>query len=218
MTRPPRLVVVLGTGTEVGKTWVACRLLEQLRAAGVAVAARKPAQSFDPPGTDASPPTDAELLARATGDQPSEVCLPHRSYPVALAPPMAADQLGLPSIRVDDLVNELCWPVSVTVGLVETAGGVCSPIAHDGDGATLAHLLGADLAVLVADAELGTIHAVRSSAAALAPLRVVVVLNRFDGADDLHRANRAWLSDRDGFDVVTDVAELVTREVATIAE
>ena len=218
MTRPSRLVVVLGTGTEVGKTWVSCRLLEQLRAAGVAVAARKPAQSFDPPDADAGPPTDADLLARATGELPNDVCLSHRWYPVALAPPMAADHLGLPPIRVDDLVDELRWPASVTVGLVETAGGVCSPIAPDGDGATLAHLLGADLAVLVADAELGTIHAVRSSAAALAPLRVVVVLNRFDGADDLHRANRAWLSDRDGFDVVTDVAELVTREVATTAE
>ena len=46
--RPHRLVVVVGTGTDVGKTWVAARLLIDLRAAGVTVAARKPAQSFDP--------------------------------------------------------------------------------------------------------------------------------------------------------------------------
>ena len=33
--RPRRLVVVVGTGTDVGKTWVAARLLTDLRAAGV---------------------------------------------------------------------------------------------------------------------------------------------------------------------------------------
>lgn len=211
MSRPDRLAVVLGTGTEVGKTWVACRVLEHLRGAGVAVAARKPVQSFDPPGSGAGGPTDADLLAAATGERPEDVCLPRRSYPRALAPPMAADRLGLPAIRLDDLIGELTWPADVTVGLVETAGGVRSPIAHDGDGAALAHRLMADLAVVVADAGLGTIHAVRSSLAPLAPLPVVVVLNRYDDDDDLHRANREWLTQRDGFDVVTDTLALASR-------
>ena len=40
---------------------------------------------------------------------------------------------------------------------------------------------------------------------------MVVVLNRFDHQDDLHRRNRAWLVDRDGVDVVTGVAGLVDR-------
>ena len=46
--RPRRLVAVVGTGTDVGKTWVSARVLRDLRAAGLRVAARKPAQSFDP--------------------------------------------------------------------------------------------------------------------------------------------------------------------------
>ena len=57
--RPERLVLVVGTGTEVGKTWVACRLARVLRRRGLIVAARKPAQSYDPGDdlseTDASP-------------------------------------------------------------------------------------------------------------------------------------------------------------------
>ena len=39
-TRPGVLVVVAGTGTDVGKTWVAARLLEHWRRAGLSVAAR----------------------------------------------------------------------------------------------------------------------------------------------------------------------------------
>jgi dethiobiotin synthetase len=211
VTRPDRLVVVLGTGTEVGKTWVACRLLERLRTDGVAVAARKPAQSFEPRGPDETGPTDADLLAGASGEQPTEVCPRHRWYPVALAPPMAADRLGLPPLALDELMAELRWPSGVAVGLIETAGGVRSPLTHDADGAALAHRVGADLAVLVADAGLGTIHAVRSSADALSAVPLVVVLNRFDDRDALHRDNREWLTRRDGLDVVTDVLELAGR-------
>jgi len=211
VSRPERLVVVLGTGTEVGKTWVSCRLLELLRSDGVRVAARKPAQSFDPPGPGSAPPTDADVLAAASGEPPGEVCPPHRSYALALAPPMAAARLGQPAIRLESLVAELRWPNGVGVGLVETAGGVRSPLADDADGAALAHRVAADLAVLVADAGLGTVHAVRSSAPALAPLPLVVVLNRFDERDPLHRDNREWLSQRDGFDVVTDVADVAAR-------
>jgi dethiobiotin synthetase len=77
---------------------------------------------------------------------------------------------------------------------------------------TLCHLVAPDIVILVADAGLGTINAVRLSAGALgggAP--VVVHLNRYDATDDLHDRNRGWLADRDGFDVVTSVGELVHR-------
>lgn len=210
MNRPDRVVVVLGTGTEVGKTWVACRLLETLRARGLSVAARKPAQSFGPEDAEAGHPTDAEQLGAATGEAPERVCLPGRSYPLALAPPMAADRLGSGRICMDDLLDELRWPASVDVGVVETAGGVRSPIAHDGDGATLAHRLTPDLAVLVADAGLGTINAVRSAIGALASVPTVVVLNRFDPADALHTGNRDWLVQHDECTVLTDIDALAT--------
>jgi dethiobiotin synthetase len=190
--RPRRLVLVVGTGTDVGKTWVSARLLTALRARGSRVAARKPAQSFDADDDPAG--HDAALLAAASGEDVAEVCRAERCYPVAMAPPMAADVLGRPRLTIAALAEELWWPTEpVDVGLVETAGGVRSPQAHDGDAVDLCGALAPDLVVLVADAGLGTINAVRLSADALAGCDLVVVLNRFDTADDLHARNRAWL-------------------------
>jgi dethiobiotin synthetase len=200
-TRPARLVFVAGTGTAVGKTWTAAAVLARLRSAGLQVGARKPAQSFDA----GDGPTDAEVLAAATGETPHDVCPRHRWYARALAPPMAADALGAPPFTVGDLVGELYWPDGVDVGLIEGAGGPRSPIAADGDNVRLASAITPDLVLLVADAGLGTINAVRMSAAALAEEQVVVVLNRFDEHDPLHRRNRDWLSCRDGLDVVTGI-------------
>jgi len=205
--RPERLVLVTGTGTEVGKTWVACRLARALRERGLIVAARKPAQSYAA-GDDLAG-TDAALLAEATGDAPQLVCPQHRWYPVPMAPPMAADALGRPAFRVADLVAELAWPVGVAVGLVECAGGVRSPLAADGDALALAEALQPERVVLVADAGLGSINAVRLATAALAGCALSVVLNRFDPGNDLHQRNRAWLAERDGFHVVIDGADLV---------
>jgi hypothetical protein len=72
--------------------------------------------------------------------------------------------------------------------------------------------------LVVADAGLGTINGVRLSTEALAPLvgdtsvadhsdgapaRLIIALNRFDQEHDIHRRNRQWLTERDGFEVVT---------------
>jgi dethiobiotin synthetase len=206
-TRPERLVLVAGTGTEVGKTWVACHLAHALAVRGLIVAARKPVQSYGTAGEVGA--TDAELLAEATGDRASAVCPPHRWYPVAMAPPMSAAVLGRPAFTIADLVGELSWPAVAGVGLVEAVGGVRSPIAADGDTVTLAQALTPDRIVLVADAGLGTINAVRLSAAALTRWPVTVMLNRYDPTVDLHRLNWEWLVGRDGFDVAVDPAELV---------
>ena len=206
-TRPERLVLVAGTGTAVGKTWVACRLARALRRRGLIVAARKPAQSYDPADDPAD--ADAALLAHATGDHPAVVCPQHRSYPVAMAPPMAAEALGRPPFTIAELVSELAWPPAVGVGLVEAAGGVRSPIAADGDTVALAEALHPERVLLVADAGLGTINGVRLSASALAPWPVTVVLTRYDPGLELHARNHEWLAGRDGYEVATDPADLV---------
>jgi dethiobiotin synthetase len=209
------VVAVVGTGTDVGKTWVAARLLTDLRKAGLRVAARKPVQSFDPHDDPAG--LDAAVLAAATGELPEEVCPPHRWYEVPMAPPMAAESLGRPPFTIQDLMSELRWPAdpdALDVGLVETAGGIRSPLAMDGDCLALCEALDPDVIVLVADAGLGTINALRLTLDVLGPLAAlaVVVLNRFDPESDLHRRNLEWTSERDRRRVVTvggDAAELV---------
>lgn len=208
-TRPQRLVLVAGTATDIGKTWVGGEVLGRLRAAGVTVAARKPAQSAeaDDPG-----PSDAAVLAAASGEDIAAVCPPHRSYTVAMAPPMAADALGLPAPSIDELLAELTWPASrVQVGWLETVGGPRSPIGTDGDAVTLAQRLDPDLVVLVADAGLGTVNAVRLGVDAFSPWPIVVFLNRFDADDDLHRRNLDWLQTRVRLEVVVDLEALSNR-------
>jgi dethiobiotin synthetase len=191
---------VTGTGTGVGKTWVLAQLLTELRRRGHQVAARKPAQSFSPEELGR---TDAELLAAATDAPAADVCPEHRWYGVPMAPPMAADLLGLPPFTVAELVGELGLDaVGAATVFVEGAGGPRSPLAADGDNVDLARALHASAAVLVADAGLGTINAVRLCVDALAGFDTRVHLNRFDPAVDLHRRNRAWL-DRAGYRVTT---------------
>jgi dethiobiotin synthetase len=207
VARPERLVLVVGTATEVGKTWVTARLAQALRRRGLIVAARKPVQSYGTGGDIVA--TDAEVLAQATGEQVGKVCPMHRWYPLAMAPPMAAEALGRPPWTVADLVGELRWQQPLGVGLVETAGGARSPLAADGDAVTLAEALAPEHVVLVGDAGLGTINGVRLVADALCRWPTTVVLNRYDPVVDLHRRNRQWLEERDGFDVVTDPADLV---------
>lgn len=201
MSRPRNLIVVAGTGTEVGKTWAAQRVLERARNLDWRVAARKPAQSFNP----GAGPTDADLLAAASGESPDDVCPRHRWYPLPMAPPMAADALGRPTIRLDELMTEIHWPPALDLALVETAGGLRSPLTHDADNVALIQGLIPNLVLLVADAGLGTINLVRLSIAALAGFNVVVLLNRFDARDDVHRRNRIWLAARDELNVVTTV-------------
>ena len=166
------------------------------------VSARKPAQSFDPEDDPAG--FDAAVLGDASGEAPEVVCASHRWYEVAMAPPMAAQALGRPSFTVGDLIHELVWHGG-DVGLVETAGGLRSPLAADGDCLAFCRAVAPDLVLLVADAGLGTINSVRLTVDALAPLAVpiVVVLNRFEPDHDLHERNREWLRDRDRFAVIT---------------
>jgi dethiobiotin synthetase len=203
-------VLLTGTETDVGKTWWGRTTLDVLRESGVTVAARKPAQSYSPAelGT-----TDAELLARASGEPPETVCPPHRWYPVPMAPPMAADALGLPAFTIADLVGELAPGPGGAVTIVEGAGGPRSPLAADGDTVSLGRAIGTDTVVLVAPAGLGAINAVRLAVAALrdglAGARCLVVLNRYDAGDDLHRRNHGWLA-REGFALVTAPADLAS--------
>jgi dethiobiotin synthetase len=201
------LVCVVGTATDVGKTWVAARALALLRESGSRVAARKPVQSFDP-GSDQS--TDADVLAAATGEQPHHVCPVDRWYPLAMAPPMAAGELGRPSFTVDDLVSETRWPDAVDIGLVETVGGPRSPMASDGDSAAFCLRLKPDVIILVADSGLGAINAVRL---AISPfidqdIPTVVMLNRYSSEDRIHSLNREHLADRVRLQLATDPCEL----------
>ena len=206
--RPDRLIAITATGTDIGKTWVGAQLATALRERGVRVAARKPAQSFDP---DDLHPTDADVLAAATGEAPDDVCPPHRWYPKPLAPPMAAAALGRPTFTIADLAAEIAWPDSTEIGIIEGAGGVHSPLADDGDTITLLDTIQPDLVIVVSDPTLGTINTTRLTTAALHAHHIHVHLNRYDPTDETHQLNLQWLTQRTPLHLTTTIEELHAR-------
>ncbi|MGI8407393.1 MAG: ATP-dependent dethiobiotin synthetase BioD [Actinomycetota bacterium] len=202
----PERIFVSGTDTGVGKTWFISMIAAELRRAGIMVSARKPVQSFEP--GDGS--TDAELLAAATGEDVQSVCPEHRSYPLALAPPIAAAVLDLEPIAMSDLVREIGFtPGALT--FIEGVGGPLSPLADDGNSVDLCRGLDAQQVLLVSDSGLGCINRILLSAATFEEWPVMVALNRYDAADRTHRLNLDWLREQ-GVDVVVgphDVARSI---------
>ncbi len=209
-----------GTGTEIGKTWTAAGLARMLRDRGRTVRACKPVQSHDPAETA---PTDAEVLAAATGQSPADVCPPERTYPVPLAPPMAAAKLGQACPGLDELAR-ICRSGPDPGGpggrgaeasadgadlcIVEGAGGLYSPLGADGDNLGLIERLDPDRVVVVAPAGLGAIHGVVACAAGLGGRRPVVFLNRFDPGVEVHTLNLNWLTEVRGLTAVTSLENL----------
>jgi len=114
--------------------------------------------------------------------------------------------LHRPRIRIDDLMSEIHWPANIDLGLIETVGGLLSPLAHDADSIDLIRRVQPDHILLVADAGLGTLNAVRLALACLQPLGATVLLNRFDDGNELHRLNRQWLESKYKVRAVTSVA------------
>jgi dethiobiotin synthetase len=203
-SRPSLLIGVIGTNTEVGKTWVTAQLLATLKLRGARVAARKPVQSYGPDEID----TDAARLAGASGEEVTDICPAHRWYPLALAPPMAAHALGRGPVWMSEIIKEIHWPEKVDIGFLETVGGVRSPVACDGDSLELLRRVAVDRILLVADAKLGTINNVRLTMAAVGSTPTIVYLNRFEPGNELHELNRRWLIDQDKLTVITNVHQL----------
>ncbi len=208
------LIVVTGTGTDVGKTYVTAATIAVLREAGAQVQAWKPVQSYT---REELGGTDAEVLARATGRSPYEVCPRHRWLALAMAPPIANAALDGPPFTISTLAHEFRLAPACDFVFVEGAGGVRSPLADDGDTLSLCEALDPDAVVVIAHPRLGTINEVRLTVGVLERWPVVVVLNRYDETDHVQRANLLWLRARDGFEVVLDAAELavaLTRRAA----
>ena len=101
------LVVVLGTATEIGKTWVAAAL-PRLRAPRAARS--RPASRRSPSTPTTRRPPTPSCWRAATGERRPTVCPQHRWYAVPMAPPMAADVLGRRRSPIADLAGELTWP------------------------------------------------------------------------------------------------------------
>ncbi len=148
---------VTGTDTNVGKTWVGKRLIEELCKRGIKVTPRKPIES----GWDENNiySTDAWILANAanmTSDLDS-ICPNRFHHPISpvRAAVLVGQQLSIKSIKEQCLKgvadNHFLY--------VEGAGGFYSPLCADGLNADLAESLNLPI-LLVAENRLGCINQV----------------------------------------------------------
>jgi len=183
-----RVLLVTGTDTGVGKTWVSCGVLRAARAAGLRVAARKPAETgCEPDARGGLLGADAVALHDAAGaDEPIDLVCPVR-LPDPLAPSFAARRAGV-TIDVQAIVAACRRRAAeVDLLLVEGAGGLLVPIEGRYAFADLARDLDARL-LLVVGARLGAInHALLSlEVAAGRGLPVAgLVVNHFSTTRDL---------------------------------
>lgn len=148
-----RILLVTGTDTGVGKTWVTSALARALVQQGRRVVAIKPVET----GSKGTPGAteDGVLLAAATGQAAPRMALHRFADPVA--PAVAAEREGR-ALDFDDVLAEIeRYAEGSEVTLIESAGGLLAPIAWDWNAADLAESLGARVLVVGAD-RLGVIN------------------------------------------------------------
>lgn len=182
MKRPDSGLFVTGTDTEVGKTYVSCRLLEALHASGIRCGAFKPVAS----GATRIEESDAYRLHTALQSTfPIEWISPI-TFTAPMAPPLAAEAEGR---TIDEsLIWEglASWKDRCDWLLVEGAGGLCSPISWSLTNADLAKRIGYPLMIVAAN-KLGVVHQILATvlAANTFGLRVSeIVLNDISRVHD----------------------------------
>ncbi|MGW0711164.1 dethiobiotin synthase [Streptomyces sp. NPDC002643] len=184
------ILLITGTGTEVGKTVATAAVAAVAVCAGRSVAVLKPAQT----GVGPDERGDAEEVARLAGAVSAHELA---RYPEPLAPATAARRSGLPPVHPEDVAEAAAkLAVDHDLVLVEGAGGLL--VRLDDAGGTLAdtaRLLGAPV-LLVASAGLGTLNTTELTARELAVREVElagVVIGSWPKSPDL--ASRCNLAD-----------------------
>jgi dethiobiotin synthetase len=195
-------VVMLGTGTDVGKTYVTRRLAEALRAR-CGVLALKPVES----GVVAERRSDAESIAAGAGH---EAHFSPWRFARAVSPHLAAREAGH-TLAVDEIVD---WTLARErahgshVTLVETAGGALSPLAPGVTNLHLAVALEPAIWILVAPDALGVLHDVTATLRALPRVPDAVVLSAARPADASTGSNAQELATLG----ITRVSSVITRD------
>jgi dethiobiotin synthetase len=162
-------LLVTGTDTGIGKTFVACALAHALRARGRTVAVMKPVET----GVVSEPEDALRLRAAAADPAPLDDICPYRlRAPLAPAVAARAEGVTIDLARLETLIRRR--QAAADVLLVEGAGGLLVPIRDGITYADLAARLGLPLLVVAAN-RLGTINhcALTARVAAAAGLTVL---------------------------------------------
>jgi len=171
---------ITGSDTDVGKTYIGCELLRQLRRQGKQIEVRKPAESgCETADNGELLAADATQLNQANDNsEPMNRVVAHR-FKAALAPHRAA-RLENKQLMLADLINACSLDEPDHLLFVEGAGGFYSPLAENGLNADLASALQLPVIIVIEDRvgavnqALLTIQAVESRQLVIA----AVILNR----------------------------------------
>jgi len=148
----PRVVLVTGTDTDVGKTVVTAAVVAAARAAGRSVTAYKPTQTGVAPGE----PGDMAEVERLTGVATVEGV--RLRAPMAPRPAAALEGVGLPTLA-DHVARLADLGVRHDVVVVEGAGGLLVELTDAGETlADLATVLPDSAVLVVARSALGTLN------------------------------------------------------------
>ena len=196
-------LLITGTDTGVGKTWIGRALGHALVAEGRRVVAIKPVE------TGCSDTTmrleDGAMLAAATGQAEPRAAL--YRFPAPLVPALAADAAGK-AIDLDAMLLRLeALSAGADVVLVEGVGGLLTPMTWEWTVVDLARALGAPALVVAAD-RLGTINhtLLTLGALELAGLEVAgVVLTAPETPDPSTGSNAAAIARLAGIDRIVTV-------------
>ncbi|CAD7702819.1 unnamed protein product [Ostreobium quekettii] len=181
-----KTLFVSGTDTEVGKTWVSCRILTELREHGHRVGAWKPVCSGAVERDGQLVWEDVQCLLQAIGGDEADTELQKRVCPQRFTAPLAPNIAArLEGDRVlDDVLNAglVHWKDQADYVLVEGAGGLLSPTSDQLLVADLVRQLNCPL-LLVAANRLGVIHQTLATVEVALARRLQVVglvLNQVD--------------------------------------
>ncbi|MDC0749782.1 ATP-dependent dethiobiotin synthetase BioD [Polyangium mundeleinium] len=171
-------IVVIGTGTGVGKTHAGVALVSALASARVSVAGLKPIESGVPAEPSSATATDASALAAFSTFHVKHP--PPYALPDPVSPHLAARRLGM-GIDLRRVTEWVDAHACAEVLVIETAGALLSPLGSGLVNLDLARVLRPDHLLLVASDRLGvlhdvavTLHAMRTMAPDLpAPLLVL---------------------------------------------
>jgi dethiobiotin synthetase len=169
-------IFITGTDTNIGKTWIGVRLIQELVNQGFDVTPRKPVESG---WSSDLKKNDAWKLANAANktDQLDSIC-PNR-FSHAVSPTRAAN-IENQQLTIQELAEQCTYPQKNSDFIfIEGAGGFYSPLAQDGYNSDLAQALGLPV-LLVAENRLGCINQVLLSTHAIKTASLhtaLVVLN-----------------------------------------
>lgn len=202
---------ILGTGTDVGKTYVTGLIVKKLNEASLNPAYFKAAMSGNDKNEDGSLiPGDAKFVKDISGiKQPLSTMCPY-IYEVAVSPHLASMIEGNP---VDMEVvkagfNELVSTYDYIT--VEGSGGIICPIRHDDKNIMLEDIIKElDLeCLLIADAGLGTINSVVLTVEYLRSKNIIVkgiIFNNYEEDNVMHDNNLLMCEELTGLKVLSKV-------------